>query len=444
MKASSTGFLTAVLVAALLAGSGICVALRHSVDERRATDGSAQSANLASGSTETGRARDGVTPGAVRTRLGDRAALQQWLVHLLTSGDPVARNESLLEMIDGLSPADFPVFFEAMKKICKSGSDPMLPLVLAAWAEVDPAAALKEELKDKLYRDSAVLKIWVARDPMRALGWLTENGKPATLVDQALRTLVSEDPAAALAWAKNHDEAIGENDTAHGRLATVLGGMLPKHLKEVIQEFSQLPPETRQSLIAAVSAQIGRLGTGERLQWLESLPPGDLQDDAVAGMVSGMRTLDERLKLLSDYPSALNRAGTAQIYQQWVKQDYEAALESLEKLPLGSNRNAAVAAAVDGLAYNGEPRKALEVMNRNPESVTQMLLIEWMLVATNNQKEWDLALSTIGRVGNQKSREHLYRQVLDWWLRDNSKAARAWLDSSDEVPDAVKAEFEER
>jgi len=445
MKASSTRLLTAVLVVALLAGSGVCVALRHSADERRDEESRALAASLSPGSqdkvTERGAAESGPAP----TRIGDRAAFQQRLSSLLTTGDPIARTQDLLGMIDGLNPADFPAFYEEMKKICKNGGDPtygdpMLLLVLAAWAEVDPETALQEELKEKLFRDSTALKVWVERDPTRALAWLKENGKSAALVGQALRILVSHDPETALAWAMRHDA--GDRD--HGALGIVLKGMLPKHLKEVIREFSQLPVETRRSVIVPLGAEIGRLSAEEQREWLESFSPGEARDEAVAAMVSGMKTLDERLKLLADYPGALNRPGAGQIYEQWMAQNYEAALESLGKLPKGANKNAAVAASVDGLIYKGQPRQALEVMNRNPESVDKWLLLQWMEVATNNQKEWDLALSTIERVGNQESREFLYRETLDRWLTYNRKAARDWIDSHGELPESVRAELEHR
>ncbi len=439
MKASSTGSLTAALIASLLVGSGICFALRHSADERRAHE-----ARPVPGSPVIRADRDAAAAGAARTRLGDRDAFRQRLFRQMSSGDPMTRSQNLVELIDGLDPADFPVFFEEMKKLCKNG-DPVLLLALSAWAEVDPAAALEQELKWNKFWDSTVLKIWVERDPVSALGWLAENDKPGAVVDQALRALVSDDPAAALAWAKSHDEPMRGDLTAHARLAAVLQAMLPRHLKEVIGEFPQLPAETRKSLIAPVSTRIGQLSAEERLQWLESFPPGEPKNETVAAMISGMGTLDERLKLLADYPGALDKPGTAELYNQWVTTDRQAALESLEKLPSGPSRNAAVAAAVEGLARQGEPRQALDVMNRYPEAVEFMGLMDWVTIATMNKREWELALATAGRVGNEGYRESIYRYVLNSWLSSHREAARAWLDSNnDELPESIRTAFEQR
>lgn len=439
MKASSTGSLTAALIVSLLAGSWVCVALRHSADGRRATD-----AVAASPPPAPVRDRDAASAGTARTRLGDRAAFQQRLFRMMSSGDPMVRSQSLVDLIDGLDPSDFPVFFEEMKKLCKNG-DPVLLLALSAWAEVDPAAALEQELKWNKFWDSTVLKIWVERDPVRALGWVAGNDKPGEVVDQALRALVKDNPAAALAWAKSHYQPMRGDLTAHARLAAVLQAMLPQHIKEVIGEFPRLPAETRQSLIGPVSARIGQLSAEERQQWLESFPPGDSKDEAVAALISGMETLEERLKLLADYPGALNKPGTAELYNQWVTTDRQAALKSLEKLSPGPSRNKAVASAVEGLAMQGEPRVALDLMNRYPEAVEFTGLMNWITIATMNKREWELALATARRVGNEGYRESAYRYVLDSWLASNRTAARAWLDSNkDELPESIRTAFEQR
>ncbi|RYZ15512.1 MAG: hypothetical protein EOO70_06650, partial [Myxococcaceae bacterium] len=304
MKATSATTLTLALIASLLLGSGICVALRHSADERRATSArSSQSSPSSSNSSTSAQDRETSSQRTTRTRITDRENFRLRLTALLTSSDPATRSQNLLDLLAGLSPADFPIVVQEMEKICRNG-DPMLALVFAAWAEVDPAAALQQELESSHLMSSNVSKVWAQRDPVAALDWLVEkngNDKGVRWVLQALAIFANDDPSAAIAWVKKHD------DPKHFRLATVLRSMLPKHLEEAIHEFSQLPEETRQSLVSELSKQFAKLGPAQRKQWLDSFPTDDAKADAVASMIPGIDSHEERLALLTEYPAALDR-----------------------------------------------------------------------------------------------------------------------------------------
>ena len=436
MKATSASTLTLVLIGSLLAGSGICVALRHSADERRSTNALTTSSDHPSNNSTSAQDRESSHQRTTRTRITDRESFRQRLLALLTSSDSMTRSQNLLELLDGLNPSDYPIIIQEMKKVCRNG-DPMLRLVFSAWAEADPAAALQQELKNKRLEKSSVLEVWAQRDPIAALDWLGKStvSKSPQLIDQVLTTLAIEDPATALAWTKDHD------DLKHARLATVLRSMLPKHLDQMIHECSLLSEDTRKEVIAPISKQIGIFSEKERTRWLESLPSDEEKIDAAAAMISGMESIVDRLHLVAEYPAALERPESAVLYQQWVREDESAALASLANLPPGPARNAAVDSAVLGLVQNREPRKALDLMNRHPEAVTQAMLHIWASFSTSNHREWDLVLTTLPRVGNERSRESLYRFVLGDWIRSDQKSARAWLNSHPEVPDSVRTAY---
>ena len=94
------------------------------------------------------------------------------------------------------------------------------------------------------------------------------------------------------------------------------------------------------------------------------------------------------------------------VVSNWTGTDPTAAGKWLQRFPAGAERDT----AIGGFAY--------QLANRDP-----VLAFEW-----------------IGTVGDPIVRDAQYRSIVEWRMKADSDAARNWIESSDRIPDQLKAE----
>lgn len=452
---------TGLTVISLLAAASLCLELRHQADLRRAAERQGlrqDSPQPTPGTAESGRQRSGPAGGEKDPRRDARERLRQ----LLSTGTALDRARGLSQMMATLKSGEFALLLDDLTTLgFQHGT--LSRTVLAAWAELDPVAALawtaSEPAAKRIWQgggvpdvaDSAadrgepiVLKTWLENDATAAIAWAvsqdTDKDSHALLL-WTLGEWTRQNAPAALTWVE------GQPPGSPGRteqLARVLGTLITTDLPRVIEAMTRVPAEERAALITGIGTRAAKLPAAERDRWLASIDDSELRETAVAQILGARNgtSIDERLDLLDKYPKAASKPGAAQIYRDWILKDPDAALASLHELEPGELRNEAVQVAAESFSWGSRtsPTKVLELMERYPEAVNEMTLESFFSSAVHNSHEWELGLAQIPRVQNDRAQEMYYREVLQSWLWIDRDAAHKWINSH-ELPEAVKKEM---
>ncbi|MDB6080517.1 MAG: hypothetical protein JWO82_4264 [Akkermansiaceae bacterium] len=458
--------ITGITVGSLLAAAALCLGLRHGADRRRAEESRTHLRNhdqttraATADAGRSGQAGSRTKPAATGGQDDDRKDARDRLRLLLSTGTGMDRTRGFLQMIAGLKSEDFPLLLADLTAVGLQHDD-RSQMALAAWAEIDPAAAVawaaSEPAAGRIWQvgaveargdstayrgETIVLRTWLANDAAAAMDWVTSRDtdkKSHELQLWALGEWTRQDGPAALAWAQRLSQDAPGSD---GRLKKVLGVLMMTDLPRVIEVISHAPQDARAGLITAIGAGAGKLPAAARDQWLAALSDPGLKEAAVAAIISGRNgaSADDKLDLLEKYPGAAGMPGTAEIYRDWIKKEPDAALQSLNTLEAGDLRDQAVRVAIDALSWGERcsAEKGLELMNRYPEAVDEITLMTWFTTTVNNAHAWELGLSQIPRVQNDQAQEQFYQEVLRSWLWIDRDSARKWIDNH-ELPETVK------
>lgn len=204
---------SAALVAAFLAGWGIASRSAEANASRQESHSSNQARPNSKSSRDESAARRGPRSGAHLT--GDPAAE---IVTIAQLEDPIQRTRRLLALIDRLGPDDIEAVVAAFRSLGVTGERMAeYNLLLAAWARVDPLAAL------------AYLE-----------------GNPGSPSDRqtVLAAWAIDDRDAAIEWAIENFETEGGGDNPW--LAGVIGKLAGTDLDRATSLIQKLPPSLRQ------------------------------------------------------------------------------------------------------------------------------------------------------------------------------------------------------
>ena len=124
-------------------------------------------------------------------------------VAILSNENPLERNRALLAFIDQLGPGDFKQAVTDLRKLDLSDSrEGEYLLLLSAWAEADPLAALvyADQETDDEFASQTILTTWASKDPEAAILWAQSNheGSDANpYLSGIIRSLAASDPIRA-------------------------------------------------------------------------------------------------------------------------------------------------------------------------------------------------------------------------------------------------------
>ncbi|MEO1856033.1 MAG: hypothetical protein ABGY95_01535 [Rubritalea sp.] len=322
--------------------------------------------------------------------------------------DPLERSRQILSLIDSMNPEDFALVvadFRALGMTRQRMSD--YNMLLHAWGKVDPLAAIK---------------------------FAQSKAKSEYAIKEVLASWATNNPNAALAWAReNHD-----SDKANPYLVGIIRGLANANSTLATQVLQELPySEERGEALRSLAPYIALLGIDEAQQWLNEIEDPKLVSGASAYLANQFSKQDptiaaEWVSRIADDEARARALG--EVVDHWTDQDPSAAKAWIATLPhqdqikAGPDFVSAYAkqdahAAADWLDANSNASNYQDLLRKFSEGATRSDPV--------------LALNYGNELNDESSRSRTVGRAL-WTLYKQDRAeAENWIQNND-VPERVQ------
>ncbi len=222
----------------------------------------------------------------VRDRLLDRWAMedpQAAMAYAQRLSDPADKERATRVVAKAWTQLDAPAAMH--------GASP--DAVMAAWVDMDPAAAVKREHALPLVNDEhphAAMSAWLARDPESAIKWARDNPSSPEAASYVALIVAAKPVPEAKEWVN----ALPQGDvrsSAQGQLALMLASAQPNEALRLVRTMNAGP--------ARANAAAGVLTTLRRTE----------QEDIADEFLETAPLSSEERKLMNQRISAMARAG---------------------------------------------------------------------------------------------------------------------------------------
>ena len=370
--------------------------------------------------------------------------------------DSLSRTSAFRQLLSSMSPE---AIANLMKTLKRFGEDQeqedqigglltlmaSRQLVIEHAAETDPesvlialAAAGQTKQNGEYYRD--VLRSWAARDPEAARRFFEQttlqdkSADAKSIAGAMVREMVKTDPEGTFRWLRGLKAGFTD-DVAHDALQTLshYDGVKAGKLLTQNGDLKKAP-----EFVAAMAAGWARTEPEKALAWALSLP----SNISSAGIRTASAALAEK-----DFAAALSTVGTLQVDQRAAALNGVVAavggphlkelLPLVEGLPESVDRTAAVGSLVNTWA-DKSPEEAgtwLASQPAGPSRDQGAIVFALKTFESDPETSLDWAASINANEQRQKGVDGL----LDAWLKKAPKAARAWVQQSDQLSDADRA-----
>ena len=341
---------------------------------------------------------------------GDRLAK---LADIVRGENPLDRSRALLAYIDQLGPGDFEGAVAHFRSLgitdSRFGEYSML---LAAWAQADP---------------------------MAALDYAKANTGNRFASNTILATWASIDPEAAIRWA----EADHEGEGANPHMAGIIRSLAATDPARATQLLTGMPrSQERGEALEAMLPHLLRQGNDATRAWIEGITDDSLRNGAMLRTAEQLATTDPAgtAAWLLANPSEATQRRMDDVYSEWARKDEQGAISSLAALPSGENRSNALRGLVSSVASQ-DPKAAVSMMDRFPNDVTDRVVQNFVWHSFGNDPS--VAVNQISRITDERDREQMYRRTMDAWLERDSAAATAWMQTN-QLPPSVQEHINRR
>jgi hypothetical protein len=328
----------------------------------------------------------------------------------------LARGRALHKLVDSLAPDEFEAAVDGVS--CRTKM-----ILLSAWAEVNPAAALAYTIGPKA--DNFDLE--------------TSHFTRSEATSNVLSAWAGRDPEAAIAWANSHHHG----EEANPYMLGIIRGIAESDPARAAALLNDLPfGYVRGDALLTMVPHVMKMGPEYVKQWIADIPDERLRQGAVYRFSIEMATQDPAgaVAYLLNNPSDRAMGAVFNVIGDWAKLDPAAAIASVESLPEGATRQR----ALDGIVFVVTPNNtqaAADLMNRFAGEMSDMDIS--FIIARNFDESPDWAANQIERIQNEKTRQNMYVSRLHDWLLMDEAAAQNWINSAN-LPASVIESLESK
>lgn len=331
--------------------------------------------------------------------------------------DPVQRAEAMLALISSLGPDQFESVALALREIGMTNGRESgeLRMLLVAWAQADPAAAIAyaDENTNGRFDRTTILTEWA-----------------------------KEDAEAAIAWAKaKHDD-----DGANPWMVGIITGLSIADLPQATALMAEMPRSRERG--TALRSVVNRLFLQDP-EAAKTWATG-IEDEAVR---SGALALSARTIADRNYPeaakwvteigdiNALNQVSES-LAEDWYREDPDAARQWVLDLPAQAIDEGAQG-LVNRLARE-EPVEAAQFLSdlatKNPDVNFDGAIQR--LISNARSQDPELATIWVSGLANERIRPGAYRQTLESWIQRDTQAAQLWMEENKAtLPESIRRRF---
>ncbi|QJE98427.1 hypothetical protein [Luteolibacter luteus] len=427
---------TIAIISLLLGMSALSVGGRLYVDAQASKQSSGQHPRAKARKAES-TPLPSVPAGQTKAPPLEGDGLIKQLQALMAIGNEADRTQGVLELVSHFKPEDWQraLSRETLQMMSKPGpteAGSIADLIIAAWTEVDPEAAM-EWSGAQGYRGFRVITAWIGKDPDAALDYLRDHMKNGN--DGNVTAMV-------------------------GKAIDALGDDLPR----IARAIREVPEDCREFGPWRAQPQFGNLQPGDIKAFLDSLDP-PFKFHGLDLLLRGLKDHEARLAVLREYPDAAQPWSYHPIYKEWPKSDLPAARQSVEQMEAGEAREAALRGLLTGLAREDDLSELFSTMRRFLDDISEEQMADLIAGAASNDNNRSgvrfipdeaarpatprpttrnaaIALAEVPGIQSEALREQLYRHIIEGWLVEDRNAAKEWL-GRNELPERLRKEFGE-
>lgn len=326
---------------------------------------------------------------------------------IVRGANPLSRNRALLDFIDQLEPGEFEGAIAHFRSMGITDS--------------------------RMGEYSLLLTAWAERDPTAALQYATVNTRGSFARDTILTAWATTDPEAAVLWANGNFDGDGPNHFIPG----ILRGIAATDPGRATQLLTEMP----------MSGERGRgldfmlphfLEQGEQAtrDWISSLGDTALINGAILRVADRLARTDPQATVdwMIANPGEGSRRRMDDVYQTWARTDMNSALSSITSMAAGDAKTDALRGVVS-VVSSQDAKEGLALMNRFPNEVNDRVVRDFVWNSFRNDPA--TTVGEIARVENPGERERMYRRTLESWMERDPVAAGNWA-ANNVIPDSVR------
>jgi hypothetical protein len=377
--------------------------------EQRSSSRPSSSSRAPHGTKDSRDSRSKFLPTSRTARIVGANSPRQAVTELAQLIDPVERAKGFLALIETLGAEEF----------------------LDVVADFRALGITEQRMSEY----GMLLHAWAKADPEGALGYAMKNtGTP--FARQAIMTSWStDDPDAAIAFARAKHEGEGANPLLVG----IIRGIAPADLSRATSLLQELPySRERGDALQSILPFVMENGADIALTWTAGIADAQLKSGAITYIMSDLADSEpmraaELLITLADNDAAVRVADDV--------------AGSLARVDLEQAKNWSAGLDDDLRA------EAVEGIIGHYASQDPVAASEWLgsLAGTTNldsairQFAWrsqgsqpELAADWIGQIQSPERRNEMYNSVLSRWLRSDPTSAEHWIQSTPDLPEGVR------
>ena len=409
----AAGAWVTTLAAAYYIGSSTTSSTDSSVDSTESSSASqsnsrshlsAGSSQGGGGSSSSARNRSSRTSFAGSTEGAPTGSIQS----ISSLSDPLARSRQMLDLIDGLAPGDF-------------------ESVVADFRALGMT-------RERMGEYNMLLHAWGKVDPLGAISYAQANSRSDHAVKEVLASWSTNNPNAALAWAReNH-----EGDKANPYLVGIIGGLADSNPTLATQVLQELPfSKERGEALGSLIPHIAQLGVEGANSWLSGIEDPKLVGGASAYLADHFSKQDPVMG--AQWASSIaddeaRQRAISEVVDNWADKDPAAAQTWIETLS-PQDQLTAGPEFVSSYASQDANAAADWLDSQSNSENYQDLLREFTNGATRSDPV--LALNYGNELDDDSSRSRTVGRALWTLYKQDKDSARNWIDNND-LPERVQ------
>jgi len=354
----------------------------------------------------------------------------------LSGKNEIESMREVLDFVDQLNPADARAVLESFNKLPQNAAtDFAKKLVLARWAEANPAAALNWAKSRTLYDGrgvamATVFETWAAKDPTAALAAVSQVDDAqarADIYQNIFARLAAANPVAALATLQKLP-AGQQSLNAYGEVFYTWAMQDPKAAATAAQN---LPPSlARNQAIQQLASGWAQTDPTAALAWANGLPAGNSRTDALMSALTAIATEDPKAgtTYLASLPNGpAKNSLTVNFATNWAASDPAAALAWTDKNTSGQMHDQAVQGILAQMSEADPAGAAAYLAQISLASVRDVALPQ--LASAWAQKDIQGALTWAQSLpkSDADARNQAIRNVVGTWSLTDPASAAAFV-----------------
>jgi hypothetical protein len=328
------------------------------------------------------------------------------LEEIVRGENALDRNRALLAFIDQLAPGDFENVIDSFRKLGIT--------------------------QNRMGEYSLLLTAWAEADPMAALAYAKVNTGTRFATNTIISTWAAKDSEGAIRWALANHEGEGANPYLAGIIQSI-AGTDPTRATQLLTSMPR--SQERGEALDQMLPHVLKQGADSARAWIEGISDEALRNGAMVRAADQLAAADPAgtVSWLLANPGEASQRRLDDVYSTWAAKDENAALASMASLPAGENRSNALRGLVTSVAVR-DPQAAVAMLDRYPSDVDDRVVrnVVWHSFGSDP----NLAMNQIARIADQGDRERMYARSLEAWMDRDATAANAWLQRNT-VPDSV-------